>query len=62
MSMTKDGGRKLPDLKKLLDVTQGKKGQTPQEQFAIVHAMSAKYGIGLQRYTKGSDGQYRRVD
>ena len=62
MSMTKDGGRKLPDLRKLLADTKTKGRQTPQEQFALVHAMSASYGIGLQRVKKGSDGQYRRID
>jgi len=61
MSMTKDGGRKLPDLRKLLADTKTRGRQTPQEQFALVHAMSTSYGIGLQRVKKGSDGQYRPI-
>ena len=62
MSMTKDGGRKLPDLRKLLDTTTGSQRQTPEEQFAIVHAIGASLGVGVQRMRKGDDGQYRRID
>ena len=61
MSMTKDGGRKLPDLRKLLDTTKSAR-QTPEEQFAIVHAIGASLGVGVQRMRKGDDGQYRRID
>jgi len=60
--MTKDGGRKLPDLRKLLDTTTGSQRQTPEEQFAIVHAIGASLGVGVQRMRKGDDGQYRRID
>ena len=62
LSMTKDGGRKLPDLRKLLDVAKTKGRQTPEEQFAVIHAIGASLGVGVQRMRKGDDGQYRRID
>ena len=62
MSMTKDGGRKLPDLRKLLETTKTKGHQTPEEQFAVIHAIGASLGVGVQRMRKGDDGQYRRID
>jgi hypothetical protein len=37
------------------------RGQTPQEQFALVHAMSTTYGIGLSG-SRRSDGRYRPVE
>ena len=62
MSMTKDGGRKLPDLRKLLDTTKTKGQQTPEEQFAVIHAIGASLGVGVQRMRKGPDGQYRPLN
>lgn len=56
MSMQTDGGRKLPNLKMLLNngrVTP----QTPNEMVHVLHTLSAQYGLKLTA-KKASDGEH----
>jgi hypothetical protein len=64
MAAQPDGGRKLPRLDKLLHVD-GRRGSNQprnrEEQRALIYAMSAAYGIPVQRMKKNASGQYETV-
>ncbi len=58
MAMQKDGGKKLPSLKALLNEGKRRGKQTPEEQKALLYGMSAALGVPVQRLTRGPQGQW----
>lgn len=61
MAMQRDGGKKLPPLKSLL-AEDRKRPQTREEQRAVMYAMSAAFGVPLQKMRRGPDGQYQPIE
>lgn len=54
--MRPDGGWHLPPFEDL--VNEGKP-QTPEQQAAMIQALSAQLGVGLRKLEKGPNGTYR---
>lgn len=62
MAMQRDGGRKLPDIRKLLGDAGARRTQTREEQRAVIYALAASLGRPVQKVKRGADGQYRVVE